>query len=463
MKARLLLKVFCWFVVACVAAVVGLYLTALFVNRNDKPPSATVVRFEEMGSKLPPVVEQDNGYVYFMGLSAAKESDPAVVGTQRITWTQAQLAKPLAASVGDIPDKNRVARVERIPVIDQLFTQCVVADLVCASALKNNEAKIEAWMVREEWFSERYRKLLSFPAWREMLQFDGRLPLPTYTELYEGHRMLLLDAWLRAGRGDVAGVKKVLADDIRFWRRNIAQNDTLIAKMISAGALQRHFTWSNIILRRLPVARQAEAIPVEWRVPITDAERSMLRPFVGEWRYFVGEIRLAKAGAVLDLSESDDSLDAALQRNLAKNFLQVQATSNRQAARMAEGARALSVDYPQLPAAAQRVRSLQENSGMGLLEHGVYNVLGNVFTGAGGWDMTKYALRIADLEGVRRAALLTAELRSQGVSVEQVQAQLAKSAGSPYDGKPFSWSEDAQSVVFRGLAEGKFAQTLVLY
>lgn len=463
MKARLLLKVFFGFVVACVALIVGLYLLALFINRNDKPPSAAAVRFEELVGKLPPVAEQDNGYVYFMGLSVDKESDPAVVGKQRISWAQAQLAKPPAPSEVDFPGKNRDIHVERTPVIEQLLKQCVDADLACAHGLKNNEAKIAAWMEREKWFVERYIKLASFPAWRETLPYDSRIPGATYAGLYEGHRMLLLDAWQRAGRGDVAAVKKLLADDIQFWRRNIAQNDTLIAKMISAGALQRHFTWSNIILRRLPASRQAEAIPAEWRVPITDAERSMLRPFVGEWRYFMSEIRLAKVGMIRDQSESDDSLDATLQRNLAKNFLQVQATSNRQAARLAEISRMLSVDYAQLPAAVRSVRSLQEDVGMGFLEHGVYNVLGNVLAGAGGWDTTKYALRIADLEGVRRVALLTADLRSQSVPVEQMQAQLAKSAGSPYDGKPFSWNEGAQSVVFTGLGEGKFARTAVLY
>lgn len=463
MKARLLLKVFFWFVVACVALIVGLYLLALFINRNDKPPSAAAVRFEELVGKLPPVAEQDNGYVYFMGLAAVKESDPAVVGKERISWAKAQLALPVALSAEDFPGQSRDVQVERPPVLEKLLKQCSDADLACAHGLKNNEAEIEAWLAREKWFAERYVKLQSFPAWRETLPFDGRIPPSNYGVVYEAHKMLLLDAWLRAGRGDVAGVKKLLADDIQFWRRNIAQNDTLIAKMISAGALKRHFTWSNIILRRLPASRQAEAIPAEWRVPITDAERSMLRPFVGEWRYFMSEIRLAKAGAIRDQSESDDRLDATLQRNLAKNFLQVQATSNRQAARLAEISRMLSVDYAQLPAAARSVRSLQENVGMGFLEHGVYNVLGNVLAGAGGWDTTKYALRVADLEGIRRVALLTADLRSQSVSVEQMQAQLAKSVGSPYDGKPFSWNEGAQSVVFTGLGEGKFARTAVLY
>lgn len=189
----------------------------------------------------------------------------------------------------------------------------------------------------------------------------------------------------------------------------------------------------------------------------------MLRPFVGEWLYFKSKIRLVKAEATEEQSESEDFLDWTLQRNLAKHFFQEQATINRQAARTAEAARALSVDYTQLPAAAQRVRSLQGNVGAGLLEHGMYNVLGNVLIGAGGWDMTKYAIRAADLEGIRRAALLTAELRSQGIPVEQMQAQLAQSAGSPYDGKPFGWDDVAQSVVFTGLGDGKFARTAVLY
>jgi hypothetical protein len=463
MKARLLLKVFFWFIVACVATVVGVYLIALYINRHDQPPSAAAVRFEKMSSKQPSVAEKDNGYVYFMGLSAAKESDPVVVGKERITWALAQLALPPAASVADFPGKDRDVLVERPSDIDQLLKKCVVADLACARAFESNEAKIESWLTREKWFAERYGKLLSFPAWRETPQFDTRIPLPTYAGLYELHRMSLLDAWLRAGRGDVDGVKKLLADDIQFWRRNIAQNDSLIAKMISVGALQRHFTWSNIILRRLPASRQAEAIPSEWRVPITEAERSMLRPFVGEWKYFKSKVWLAKAETKQEQVESDDLPDSTLQRILAKHFLQKQATINQQAARMEEAARALSVDYAQLPAAAQRVRRLQENVGAGILEHGLHNLMGNILIGAGGWDTTKYAVKAADLEGTRRAALLTAELRSRSVPAEQVQAQLAASASSPYDGRPFLWDEAGQSIVFTGLADGKFARTSMLY
>lgn len=460
---RALLKVVLWIVAASVAALALLYLLVLFVNRHDAQPTPAALRFEQASAKLPPVAEADNGFVYFMGLSADRERDPAVVGKERISWSQAWLAKPSSAPVLRFPGKLHSIGAARSADMAQLFDTCRSADLACARALDGKQEHIAAWLEREQWFAQRYSKLRAYPHWRETLQYDPRLPAAGYAELLEGQKMLLLDAWLRAGHGDAAGVHQLLSEDMQFWRRNLAHNDTLVAKMVSVAALRNHFTWSQIVLRRLPAARQEQAIPAEWGLPVTDAERAILRPLIGEWRVFTATLAPVKQGLMTDQAPDDGWLKAALARHLARHFLQVQASSNRYAGRATKTANLLSTGYGQLAGAAQIARSMQEDDSLGLLAHGVYNMLGNILVGASSVDLSKYALRSADLEGMRRAALLTAQLRGRGMAADALTAQLGAAPGSPYDGKPFAWDGAAGAVVFTGLADGKFARTAMLY
>jgi hypothetical protein len=101
----------------------------------------------------------------------------------------------------------------------------------------------------------------------------------------EGQKLLMLDAKVRARKGDHAGVRDLLARDLRFWRRVFESSDTLLTKMIAKAAIDRHFSLGNLVLRSLPSDRAVDALPEEWRTPISDSERSLLRLLVGEWTY----------------------------------------------------------------------------------------------------------------------------------------------------------------------------------
>lgn len=466
MKARLLLKVFLWIVGAICATVVLCYLIVRCVNRHDQPVSAAVVRFEELSRQLPAVADKDNGYVYFMGFDADQGADPAEVGMRRIAWSKQQIAHPDSSQAPEFPEKKHDLHGARSAAFDKLLEKCKEVDRACLRALGSSEAKLMQWLEHEDWFAARYRTLQSYPGWREILPFDERLPLPTFSGVLEGQKIMLLEAWLRAGRGDAAGVKRILEDDIQYWRRNLAVDDTLIAKMVSGAALRRHFTWSNIILRRLPSSKVADTIPSSWQCPISETERSLMRPLAGEWRYFTSAFKRAVANPGQGLDETTEWLfESALTRHFARYFLQVQDTSNQHAARMGAAADELAVSHEQLPVAAAAIRrrkSAEQDAPM--FASGLYNVIGNILLRAGSMEIPKYALRIADIEGVRRAALLTAEFRGRNIPAEEIEAALAASSiGSPYDGKPFVWDAVAQSIVFIGLGEGKISRTSFMY
>ena len=59
---------------------------------------------------------------------------------------------------------------------------------------------------------------------------------------------------------------------------------------------------------------------------------------------------------------------------------------------------------------------------------------------------------MVDVEGVRRAALLTSELRSRGIVVAQVPTALSSSLiRDPCTGERFGWDAQKETLTFNGL------------
>ena len=71
-------------------------------------------------------------------------------------------------------------------------------------------------------------------------------------------------------------------------------------------------------------------------------------------------------------------------------------------------------------------------------------------------NYASYARRVADVEGIRRAALATVTLRDDGVPPSEIASALATSPlRNPYDDQPLRWDASDQAVVFRGLEPGE--------
>jgi hypothetical protein len=79
-------------------------------------------------------------------------------------------------------------------------------------------------------------------------------------------------------------------------------------------------------------------------------------------------------------------------------------------------------------------------------------------------DFTSYAVRVADLEGIRRTALLATELRNQHIPSDLVGQYLRDAQDrNPYNGEPFVWDDAADAIVFTGLESGERGQHSLLY
>jgi hypothetical protein len=303
--------------------------------------------------------------------------------------------------------------------------------------------------------------LLAHTGWFETAPLISSFQLSAYADALEGQKLLFVHVWMLAGRRDVMSIRTLLEDDLTFWRKTLAESDLLISKMIAVAAIKRHFAWSNIALRRLPAVIAMQAVPPVWMKPFDEAERSLRRSLTGEWVLSDSGLREAKSGGANPLVEFFESDEESTSKHLLwlalRSMLQPQDLSNRYAELMEIMIESLNVPLEQYPQAIERVRALQHQAAeITLPPRRVYNVMGDILFAMAAPEFTRYATRVADLEGIRRAAVLATELRSQGVSPAQVHQHLqAAENRDPYDGSPFTWDASADAIIFYGLEPGE--------
>jgi hypothetical protein len=136
---------------------------------------------------------------------------------------------------------------------------------------------------------------------------------------------------------------------------------------------------------------------------------------------------------------------------LAKPFFKVQATLNDHAAALRRLESLLDVSYAELPTALTRAHEVVNEKPNGVID-ATYNAIGRNMISAGREYMVGYGVRVADLEGERRAALLAAELRARDVPLDAMPAAIELDpARDPYTGQPFIWIPARSAIAFVGL------------
>ena len=276
--------------------------------------------------------------------------------------------------------------------------------------------------------------------------------------------LYLLHAWSLAAAGDGAGVRDALDTDLELWRLGLRSSDSLLGKMIAARYVSVSLDWGNLILRRLPASARADAVPPSWRQPLSDDERSLARAFRGEWNYRQHLLRNMKLhGNLFTTLQPQRTVGERFDTFLAKQLLQPQDSANRDAALLFHVDALLDVPYAEMPAALVQVRDVVKQPSQSVID-ATYNVVGNSILASVGAEYADYGARVADLEGMRRAALLAAELRARAVPVDSVAAAIALDAArNPYTGEAFEWIEARSAIGFTGLRREYRGRSEFLY
>jgi hypothetical protein len=441
------LKVIGAIVLGLVGLAVLLYVIGVAVNWRDQPPSAAALEMKRILSDRSPVADADNGFVYVLGFGVAAPEDPQAAGAQRKAWMESvnRDRKQLDAE----PTRkyaNFSSSVSRS--MDGVKKACGESPTAkCRDAFL--AALPQPRLTLEELQLARYRAMLQRPIWREVVPLDIRAALPAYGDILEGQRLLMVDLAARAKSAPPGEIAAALRDDFAFWRETQKSADYLITKMIAVAAIRQHFFFGNLVLREVPGA-QAEVIEA-WSVPFSASELSMRRPMAGELALAESVMLTWRNGSEGNFIERDQeglTLSGRIGSSLARPFYQHQDHMNYYAQMYLDFAKRFEAPLDRYLEIAESVKA---TAPQGFSFH-VYDAVGHVFRGlAGVWDFADYPVRVGSIEGMRRAALLTAQLRGRGVPADQMTTELSGAElRNPFDGKPFEWSAEEQAVVYVG-------------
>ncbi|HEY4560744.1 MAG TPA: hypothetical protein VIG54_08405 [Lysobacter sp.] len=412
---------------AGLALLVALLLVLLLcINWNDRPPSAATQRLERVLAERPAVADEDNGFVYLLGMSVPRGENPAAWGVRRKAWLEAQTSGSKRPYVLPGPAAQADASSPRTD-------PCKDAAAACADALQADPAALDARIAENAWRLDRYEALLSRRGWLETIPAEPDMPFPQYQMALNAQRLFLLDTWRRARAGNAAAVRERLDRDARFWRGALASSDLLISKMVAVASLRRNFAFGSLALRELPADRVEAATPPGWATPLSVEERSMLRAMAGEWRWSGNLMR----------RQADAETRPQFGERLSNPVWKVQDSINRYADFIVSFAEATRAPYAQLGAAMAGT--------MPTSSFDLYNPVGAVLHSIAPHSYPDYAFRVADLEGVRRSALAAAKLHADGVAPNDAPhalAALPASLRDPYTGKPLQWDPGARAIGF---------------
>lgn len=459
---RRFLEVIGWSVVGIVGLVIVAYLVAVAINWRDRKPSAAAVRFAKFYSQRPVVSDQDNAYIYVMGFSVAPGEDPGQMGSKRVAWMRASSRAAHWDTANDPLSEKYDYRGKRLPRVREFVDACRPQSANCAAAFVAGDAVFEQWIGSEKWLLERYLELIAHHAWQDAMPFDVAAPLPPYGLVMDGQRLLLLNAEKFAESGDSVTVSKLLGEDLRFWRMVLESSDILISRMIATAAINRHFELGSLVFGQMRPADVMSAVPDNWRVALSESELSMRRCLVGEWMFMSAALRNTDVDRVF---LHQDSVVARVMSGSTAPLYQPQDSINRNAEYISRIEEILSVPIERYEDSVNRTAEFSELTRKEALPpRTAYNIVGQVLIGLGAYDFGTYARRVADLEGVRRAALVAVTFRAARVGMSEVAVELAAAPlRNPYNNRPFEWDGKNHAILFRGLELGERGERRIQY
>jgi hypothetical protein len=456
MYLRRVARLCAWTIAGGVFLVIALYGTLVAINWSDEAPSPDALRLERAVVERPVVADADNGYVLLLGLAAPLDQDPLEVGRKREQFLE-HFSAPASADFVPFPDKDFDYRPLRSEATRRLADACMDGHQACLQAIRNDPGEVSRWLASEAWLLDRYHRLLACSQWAETIPTDSRAPLPLFQHALHAQTLLLMQAWQAAHAGDPETARALLQEDAAFWRMALGSSDLLITKMIATVAVDRHFDLGNLVLREAQGAGRHVDPPAAWLSPISRQERSIQRALAGEMRYFALSMESPDR---LDVAEVPGG-DSWAARQLGRLLFKPQATRNLYASYFVHVANRLDVDYRRVP---QARRALSSEFGPDDRAFRAYNPVGYaIYRNSAVNAYTDYALRVSDLEGARRAALLAVELRNRTPDVARPLCEMQETTlRNPYTGQSFDWDCATRSIVFQGLGSWPRARHSVL-
>lgn len=218
--------------------------------------------------------KHSDAFLYLNGLDAPADEEPAELGAARLAHYQHWLA------TSEPSDQYWELQQATLP-LPQGPAFCAREESACWRDLFASDPS--EVLAEHAVLLERYRHLMTLDDYATLTSPTLSDPLPPFFYLRRGHQLQAIYALQLAKSGAGSEALRLLESDLVQLRRQLAQADHLVLKMILIAMLDEHLNWLAFLYREglIPAPE-----PVK---PLSDAERSFSLAFQRE---FVGSAAL---------------------------------------------------------------------------------------------------------------------------------------------------------------------------
>lgn len=424
------------FLIAVILLVIAYLLLVIVVNWKDQPPSATVKAFEQSIISRSTITYSENGFIYFLGLEAPENIDPIDLGIERSDW-MLKVSDQHLEIYDDFPQNFDELEEYFSPELNIVVNACKKIDKNCMQSIEEHKTILSQWFHENTWLVERYHQLIGYSLWDELPILNINMPMPRYSHVINLQRLYYIHIVLNENHYDSFQIAKILNEDLKFWKNTLANNKYIISKLISAAAIRSNFNWANIILTQyfhhdVDISNYSSLI-----IPFNDQELSMQPCYIGEWIFSKNIFSYANE---MEISN--------IELFLSKFLFQEQDYRNHYAELMLEISSTVDVDINNFESAIHKLKD--EDKPKSYFEKLIspYNMLGkHIIDSIPVSQYGNYASAVKDLEGARRALLLSLKLLTKE-DVDFSSAQFS----NPYNNQPLIHDKDDRVITFQGLS-----------
>jgi hypothetical protein len=449
---RILIAIAKWAALIAVTAIA----IVVVINLFDESPTPAALALAEP-PPAPPTA--DNAYFALVGFNAPVGVDPAETGKRRVAEHDAKArTNPWAMPEPGVPSMTAPSDEEatRHGFVGDRRIACGTFDAVSLGEAPAKVGALRALHAANSTLVERYFALRGLPEFTVTAIPSIMQPGPEYSDWSAVQQVLLCEAFVDAQLGNPSQGLKFIGDDLRFLRRMLAGQGTLISEMIATAFIARELRVLSKLIATPTFPAEAHATSLRTMLaPLQSPGAGMAHAFASEYAMQAALFRQLPTTPEPPPPD-DETFEAKVERlvwskHLAGLFYKPQATANLSAKGFEQLIGLANAAPAEFVARRDRLRSDFAEPGAIRVDM-VYNPIGKLLVEVAQPHYDDYIARVFDLAAYANLVRAQLEIRLAAVPSDRVEAFLSNAAAetkNPYDGKPFTWDVATRTLSFQ--------------
>lgn len=402
-------------------------------------------------SKIAP---ETNGFYYLLGMAAAEKEDPWQVG---YNYAQA-LEKVYEGNLGNqhkkpYPVLEKVALSRHPWLCEQLVTaeisqNCCQRQYCYQHYLKHSEL-LDDFIQSHTDLLAQYRQFTTYQNYQAILPPTIDTPYPEYRYLILAHHIFLSDVLNKYLHHQAEEALFLLADDLKFHRQQLSQQDILLGKLIRARLILHNLALLSVLIEQNPHLDLTSEPWLSVLSPLTALETDITHSLYYEFQTFANVFENIGNEII-----STETAPAAFLSQFLKQFLpwQKNKTLNRifQVNKLLAELSKLPTDqlYQQLPS-SEEIEKIFEPKGF---FDKASNYVGYTLLAIAMPNLNAYIGEIHNLNGHFVLLQAYAKIKALALDKTAVKDFLEKSNfRSPFTNAPLHWDAQKNQLLFENL------------